>query len=516
MILYVAFAACPFVPVIAQVPDSSFGTYAIASTNYYGTEEVYNTVAMHSGNKVVAAGYAKNGNGIKECVLTRYLTNGTLDNAFNSNGKVTVSTTVDEMIKRIAVQSDGKIVAVGTRDVSPSSSSIIIMRFTSSGALDNSFGNSGKIVLAPSTGRDFGNNVVLQSDGKILIAGTEDYSKYVLLRYNSDGTPDNSFGTNGMVSSSYDPNLTAQSEGIGIAIQPDGKILISGGLWGANPSIGVSRYNTDGTIDVNFGYQGRVILTSPNSPADPEMWGGEDIVVASNGKIYLPGAINGGSIAKQPVIICLDASGQIDNSFGTLGYAKASGINFYEVTPHLAIEADGKILAGGSIQANNSDSLLILRFNTNGTQVNTFGKNGRLTIGRSSKAFTMNDMLLQSDGKILAAGFDHYMNHKTNMVMRIGKTGATSSINELGIDMDITVYPNPTSGIVNLSLPTSLINAKLNVEVVNVNGQITLERSCKGEQNLKLDVSKLEQGNYWISVFDNSNNRFWNKSLLIE
>lgn len=499
----------------AQQPDSSFGTHAFVTTNYYGTEEVYNTVAAYSGNKVVAAGYAVNGNGVRECVVARYLSDGKLDNTFNSTGKVTVTTTGDEIIKRIAIQPDGKILAIGTRSVSPTESSILIMRFTATGALDNTFGTQGKIYYAPSTGRDFGNNIVLQNDGKIVIAGTEDYFNYILARYNADGTPDNSFGVNGVVSFNYDPNPnpTASSEGVGLAIQADGKILVSGGFWSSSPGIAMARYSAGGVLDKTFGILGTSIITSPNYPSDPEIWGAEDIAIAPNGKIYVHGAISSGSIAKQPVVIGLDANGKIDQSFGTSGYAIDGRSGYYAVAPYLTVKADGNILAGGYMQVNGGDSLVLLLYKPDGTPVTSFGDKGRYAVGRAASALLANDVLLQNDGKIVVAGFDNFSNKKSTMLMRIGEktpppppppppNSVAGAHQEDG--MQIVLYPNPAGNMLNVLLPKALESKQLKADITNVSGQLVATHVLTGAQQMTLDVSMLQPGMYTLSVADDN------------
>ena len=113
------------------------------------------------------------------------------------------------------------------------------------GDLDPTFGAGGKVTTFVGSSNNFANAVAVQSDGKILVAGVP-----LLTRYNSDGTLDTSFGTNGIVTNS------GINQGKDVVIQPDGKILVTGNPTNTRVEFGVARFNSNGSLDTSFGTNG--------------------------------------------------------------------------------------------------------------------------------------------------------------------------------------------------------------------------------------------------------------------
>jgi uncharacterized delta-60 repeat protein len=162
------------------------------------------------------------------------------------------------------------------------------------GTLDNSFGINGKIITPIDTISDEGNSMVIQSDHKIILGGTTKNSftsfDFALIRYNNDGTLDNTFGTGGKVITP----IEEQSEGYSVAIQSDGKIILAGNTKnGTNIfNFALARYNNNGTLDATFGTGGKSITSFGISYSS-----GESLGIDSNNKIILGGyAYNGSSV----------------------------------------------------------------------------------------------------------------------------------------------------------------------------------------------------------------------------
>src|SRR5262249_19564603 len=141
-------------------------------------------VAIQSDEKIVVAGVSNN-----RFVLARYESDGTLDNTFDSDGKVTTDFGGDGAAAyAVAIQSDGKIVAAGYMNQG-TDYNFALARYTNDGALDNTFGLGGKVTTDFGNGYESGNSVVIQSDGKIVVAGS-DGGDINIARYNSDGSLD--------------------------------------------------------------------------------------------------------------------------------------------------------------------------------------------------------------------------------------------------------------------------------------------------------------------------------------
>ena len=178
---------------------------------------------------------------------------GTLDFSFGNEGIVTsVITEGFNMARAIAVQPDGKIIAAGHTGFSPNYD-VAVVRYNEDGSNDNTFGTNGMVSISATTTSDYVLDMVLQPDGKIVLSGyifTGSSTDVLLIRLNADGTPDNTFGTNGIVITDFG-NTSEVAEAI--VLQDDGKILLAGDH---EERFMLVRYNTNGTLDNTFGTGG--------------------------------------------------------------------------------------------------------------------------------------------------------------------------------------------------------------------------------------------------------------------
>jgi uncharacterized delta-60 repeat protein len=235
--------------------DSSFSGGVIITD--FGHSDYSNALAMQPDGKIIAAGYSM---GPYKAALARYNTNGSLDTTgFGTGGKVlTGFSSLEAKIYTIDIQTDGKIIVAGY--IKPSISSgnrdFLILRYNTDGTSDSTFGIDGRVSTEFFGYSDVINAAVIQPDGKIVTAGYAENGLgnafIALIRYNSDGTLDNSFGTNGKVTTLYG----AANWGSGLALQPDGKILVVGSSFFPTDNFCLVRYNINGILDNSFGTGG--------------------------------------------------------------------------------------------------------------------------------------------------------------------------------------------------------------------------------------------------------------------
>jgi uncharacterized delta-60 repeat protein len=266
--------------------DTTFGNKGMVTTNF-ASGSLAHAVAIQSDGKIVLGGMSNN-----DFALARFNPNGTVDTSFGTNGQVTASLNGGSgWLSSIALQSDGKIVAVGYwQPVGQSLPEFAIARFTSVGALDPTFGGTGFVLDNPGSLPAVLRAVVVQSDGKIVVTGQVPSSvpggagDLGVLRYNSDGTPDTTFGVNGLAAIDVPNN---DSDPYALALQSDGKILVGGTTvpWSQSPpgAFALARVNPDGSLDPTFGTAGEV-TTAVGPPAQIDAlaiqpWNG-DIVAA--------------------------------------------------------------------------------------------------------------------------------------------------------------------------------------------------------------------------------------------
>lgn len=258
--------------------------------------------------------------------------------------------------------------------------------FAQSGTTDLSFGANGKVTTGFGRSETYGNTVAVQSDGKILCAGTAymadtrgefmgDTYNAVIYRYNADGSPDASFGTNGLVINKIpnSSNETRLYSGVYfIKVLEDGGFLTYG-LRGVNSLAGnvlLCRYHANGSLDVSFGNNGYVDLSgSPLTAATP-------IVIQEDNKIVVLSAqMNSSNNTMQFRVERLTVDGALDDSFATSGTA-ITDFGFQQNSPiALALQSDGKILASGN---SGNGRNLIARYNTNGSLDNSLDGDGRV------------------------------------------------------------------------------------------------------------------------------------------
>ena len=238
--------------------DQSFSEDGRVYSNLSANSEFAYAACMQEDGKIVAAGYEYE---TLDFVLMRFNTDGSLDNTFGTEGKLT--TDIDDVINTaycLTIQPDGRIIAAGSTQYTSLNMDITLVRYNPDGSLDNTFSTDGKVVTSFSEYTDVAKAIALQSDGKILVVGGSDEGTdcyVVLARYNSDGTLDLSFDEDGKVIT--DISCTSIC-GNALVIQPDNKIVVAGTADnGTDYDIIVLRYNPDGSLDPTFGAEGIVI-----------------------------------------------------------------------------------------------------------------------------------------------------------------------------------------------------------------------------------------------------------------
>jgi uncharacterized delta-60 repeat protein len=293
--------------------DTSFGIGGVVTTTFAGGSAIINGLAVQPDGDIVAAGYVQQGS-TEHAVVARYLANGVLDSSFGTAG-ITLSPTTSAFYSAIVLQPDGKIVTAGEL-FGPIEGSIAVTRYLADGRLDTQFGANGTATMSNSSRSLAASSLALQSDGKIVVGGQAQPSGSDMLvaRFNSDGTPDATFGTGGIIGVTGS-SLSTYSNAV--AIQSDGKIVAAGsaGLG----VFGLSRFNANGSPDDGFGSGGMAIF-----PASvPTNGGVRAVALSQDGLIEVAGYfLNAG--ASDVILMRFMANGTADQSFGVGGVAQAS------------------------------------------------------------------------------------------------------------------------------------------------------------------------------------------------
>ena len=399
--------------------DTTFGTGGLAFATV-GPSSVGNEVVIQADGKIIVAGYTEvGGGGQLDFAVARFHPNGTLDTSFDGDGKVQtpIGTSLD-LAYTAAIQADGKIVvAGGTRGAVRDDFGVV--RYNTDGSLDTSFDGDGKVVTSISVDNDFAQAMVIQPDGKIIVVGETEVQghSFGVVRYNPDGSLDTSFDGDGKVTTSVrdtaDYDLPYK-----VMLQPDGKIVVAGrSLANAQSDFDFAlvRYNADGSLDPTFDGDGK--LTTPVSPVASSDDGAFGIALQPDGKIVVAGnayySMNSGDCA----VLRYNANGSLDTTFDGDGKAFISFGNLTEALLDVVIQPDGKIVTAGHksnftgppIQGAAGASLgdlTVARLNPNGSLDTTFDGDGKVIteppINGTMAAFSMK---LLPNGKVIAAGY---------------------------------------------------------------------------------------------------------------
>jgi uncharacterized delta-60 repeat protein len=301
---------------------------------------------------------------------------GTLDSSFGTSGTVTTDFDSYSSLIGLAIQPDGKVVIAGT-----SGSDFALARYNPDGTLDTSFGTDGEVTTDFTTS-DGANSLVLQPDGKIVVAGqawdsTISGHDFAVVRYNADGSLDTGFGTDGMVHTDFGGGSTANS----IVLQPDGKMIVAGYAFSTstNDDFALARYDTDGSLDSTFGDGGK-LTTDFGGSWDHSWFGSYDsansVALQSDGKIVVAGEAfknNGPNNYIDMALARYDTDGSLDSTFGDGGKLIVdSGSS--DAARELAVQADGKIIVAGiAVDGNGAAGFVVASLNSDGTLNTGFG-----------------------------------------------------------------------------------------------------------------------------------------------
>ena len=371
-------------------------------TDFGLATEISNDIAVQLDGKFIVVGGPS-------FLIARYNIDGSLDTTFDGDGKI--SGTFNGSAEAVAVETDGNILVAGSTSQGQYTGDFALARYKPNGVIDTSFGSLGLVITSFKSWRDVGAAIAIQQDGKILVAGMSDNGSstsynydFAIVRYNSNGSLDTSFGSGGKVTTEFGNSRSDQ--GRGICIQPDGKIIVSGttGL-----DFAIVRYNYDGTLDTEFDGDGR--LVTPNG-------GGGRVALQNDGKILLAGYDD----KLDFVLYRYNNNGSFDPTFGNNGKVKTN-VDGFDFAYEVVIQQDNKILLVGDSGGYPNGNIALVRYHPNGSLDTTFSGDGKVTtdFGAWETAYSL---AIQSNGKILVAGTTNDQINSNFAVVRYNSDGS--------------------------------------------------------------------------------------------
>ena len=406
----------------------------IVTTDIGSTDNIGNGITIQSDGKIIVSGRSFNGSDY-DVALVRYNTDGSLDNTFGVGGKlVTDFAGGDDQSFSVTMQTDGKILTAGY-SYNGTNYDFALVRYNTDGSLDNTFGVGGMLTTAIGATADIGYSVTVQSDGKILVAGysVDGLDKdFALVRYDSDGTLDTSFSVDGKLTTDFGSN---EDIGYSVTVQTDGKILVAGeSKNGSFSDFALARYNSDGSLDNTFGVGG-MLTTAIGS--GPEI--GQSVTVQPDGKILVAGRSYNGSDLDF-ALVRYNSDGSLDTSFNGDGMLTTDFGSGIDVGFSVTLQTDGKILVAGYSSNGANTDFSLARYNSDGSLDTSFDGDGILTTAIGSGDDAGLSVILQPDGKILVAG---QSDNGSNLDIGLVRYNTDGSL-DLTFDPVNTLDGNPT------------------------------------------------------------------------
>lgn len=375
-----------------------------------------------SDGKIVTAGFYNTSNTL---AVERHHGDGTPDTSFTAAPPVFSNITSGgrPTAHSVAVQSDGKIIVAGSYLTGYEDTSLMLVRYNSDGSLDEEFGNEGVVTHEYADAY----SIALDAVGRIVVAGESnaDYeSSMLLLRYNPDGSMDNSFGNGGMLTG----NLSSARS---VVIQPDGKIVIGGYRQEIDSFQSIAtlwRFNGDGTPDNAFNPAGDQPGSFSIPSSNPHVADAiSNIALQADGKIVASGfsITSGDSLPTRYLVVWrLTPQGALDPTFSSVAYNSGPAMGSLSIatynmlrisapgTSTLALQPDGKIIVGSyrTVVTGNDPPIaktyaLLLRYNADGAPDTAFGTDGAVLYDRGTDwENAVISLLVQNEGGIVVSG----------------------------------------------------------------------------------------------------------------
>lgn len=462
--------------------DITFSNNGYVLTNFFNERCRGYTIAQQNNNEIVVAGSIEIGDDYYS-LLTRYLPDGELDTNFGEDGLVTQYFddgfySYDSLI----IQNDAKILA-GSTIGAWGEKNIAIVRYLPDGELDSSFGENGIIISSISDDDDFLKAILLQEDGKIIAISRSTFNgdyQVSISRYQTNGELDISFGTNGIVTTYIGDGYNRVFDG---NILDNGNLVISATIEVENndDNIILLSYLHNGDLDPNFGNNGIIHTNIFNDSVFylPISTFNENKFLIAFGRSEFP--TGSGSL----MLVRFLANGEIDTSFGENGTVLDESSPFS--VHSMVVQADNEIVLGGGIADFEGTYFTMRRYNENGEVDSEFEES-------AFSYFESAEIILQNDERILAVGNTYWYDGLENIVV------ARFNNNPLGVEdftnPNLKTYPNPSNGIFNLILEEEV---NTSYHITDITGKV-LQKGNISNLEPQIDLSFAQNGVYFLNT----------------
>jgi len=367
-------------------------------------------MALQRDGKLVLVGGSAN-----DFLVARFDRDGRLDASFGAGGtrSTDLGQGLDDRAYAVALQPDGKLVVAGEAAVGLSARDqfnydFALVRYDTDGNLDASFGDAGRVTSDFNGERDRVLAVVVQADGKIVVAGAAAFdtsgregSDFALARYLADGRLDPGFGTAGQLTTEL---AAGGGQAQNLQLLADGALLASGPIALAAGAgldhTGLVRYDASGALDPSFGSGGTLVLQDVRV--------GEGLALQTDGKIVLAGAVTLGSVPEAVsawAILRRNDDGSSDASFGDAGSVRSAFGPGNAFAHAVALQPGGELVVAGSRALGSNTDFALARYLASGALDASFGDAGLLGVDYFGALDIAQHVAVQPDGKLVLGGF---------------------------------------------------------------------------------------------------------------
>ena len=465
--------------------DPTFGTGGVVQINMTGNLDTGTDMLPMADGRLWVCGYQSPSSTLPEPFLLRLLPDGTLDPDY---GTVILSHGANGRAERMVYAADSSIYLCGYADT------LGYERYTlwhvlPDGTPDAAFGLNGRVSF-PLTGiYDFrASDIAIQPDGKLVVAGYRRISTRMsfVARFNTDGTLDSTFGFNGLLT--MDNSESANDEFLSVDVLDDGSIVAGG--YGKNGLLDyplIVKLTPLGVPDVSFDGDGILVPTLSCSEARVHCLAAVGQTVVAGGSRY-----TGISTTSDYFLILLDDTGALDPTFGTLG-EEVTDVDADDYIRDLILLSDGRFAVAG-YTGNMTNGVGYIDFLTsvhtsNGALYSPFGGNGYAIGAVSTSVEEGYAVKVQSDGKLVVCGVGNSGNVIILRYENDVNTLVASSAQETGL----FVWPNPASD--HLQLRT-VDNGAAHVEIMDATGRIVRDLRTTNASSMLIPVADLQPGSY--------------------
>ena len=458
--------------------DSSFGQSGLSTLTFANSFAAIQSIVLKPDGKILAGGQATFPLNAHDFVIAQFNNNGKLDSTFGMNGKTVINLIGDDNIKRILIRPGGKILAGGFSTVFTGTRNnyFSIVQCLADGRIDSSFGQNGFITDYVSNGKNDAYDIAVLQDKKILMAGTaldNSIDKFAVIRYDSSGRTDSSFGVAGMATSMIETNYNAASNVFSL---PGGKILLTG--FSRND---LSMYNfsmirllSDGIVDSSFGVNGGVV-TDFNGSNDFS----RSAVLQSDGKVVLAGITDGATYSHLAI-----ARYKEDNVLSsTLSYFTAR-------------KKRGQNVLSWQPDAGSNVAYYIVERSNSGNYFKEL-----MIIPSTASINTYTDIAFRK-------GVNYYRLKVISKDNRINYSEVKLIDNSSSVS--ISIYPNPAHDHLQLQVNTDN-KIGLEIQLVNSSGKVLSTYSVNAQPGIEtktIDITKLAKGSYFLLLISNNKKEF--------